>query len=1465
MLDKKQINTMNQNEIYNTILTTVVSIYKEFRYLGLSKDEYKELVLNVIDMSKEKYKDNIPYTTFIDKNIKEHIIEYMSKKVIDQKTCTKILNNYINDKFTNIKTYKDAIKYFDNLSVFFSIYNINSNIDLIMDLISTNKTFEKMLILITKHYYNQIVNGHIESVIENNLLTQSIETYCVLENIDVQEENLNLEELAFEGTKDIDRMYFQDITRIPLLTPEQEKEICLNIKNGDEKAKKKLIESNLRLVANVAFRYMNRGMDLMDLIQEGNMGLMKAVDRFEIDKGFKFSTYATWWIRQAITRALADQSRAVRLPVHLNEKITKYRKAYGKLSANLTREPTIDDIAKEMKMSAKEVSKLAQVQTDIISINTKINDEGDTELGDLIESDSETPEDIIIKRRFKKDILELIDKCFLTTREKDVIMCRYGFATGEPMTLEEIGRKYNVTRERIRQIESKALKKISLPPYVDAFAEYAENPEQALKKLKDFRAGYGTSIKYKERVGTPKTIYETFKGYTKEEIDTAVAKLPEVDMQIIRLRFGDDFNIPFSSQLETKQRNLYYAIYRKLKRALKNQNSQIKSYYKTIYENFNDYSKKEIDEALIKLTKKEKELIKLKYGDDLNKEFRSQLDKKQKVSYNNLRKKIIKLLKNPDIKKEEKTIYDYFENFTQNELTTALSHLSPKDWEIIRLRFGYDLDKPFKSELSKEEKTKFYTTIAKIRRNLNNPNKKARGTETIYERFKDFSKEEIDTVVANLSDDDKKFVILRYGEDFNISFESNLTEEQKLKFQYIMRKVKTNLLKNHPELTGKLKTIYQYFEDYKKEEVDIMLSKLTASDKEILKLKYGEDLTIPFKGELTEEQKPAYYSLNSKMKRLLKDPNSKRKKYWKTIYEQYPKYTKEQIDTVVALLTDEEKEVLKLKFGNNLEERYKAKLTKEERIKTQMLVKKMERFLENGGSREKISNRVKTIYQYFGDYTKEEVDKAISTLPDKDKELIKLKYGEDLTVPYKSTLDKNKNSTFYSLIAPKIKRKINIANNGGIKIARGPKPKTIYQSLEGYTKEDIDIMLTKLSPKDKELIKLRYGDNLTVSTSSKLDKKQQARFYNTLVPKMKKLLKNPNMANIRNPKTIYQYFEGYTKEEVDAAISKLPINNKNIITLKFGEDLTVPYNSNIDTKEASKFYTSIRKTIERLLENPNSKVNGKNRTIYEFFDKFTKEEVDNVISSLSQTDKELIKTRFGEDLEVPFEAKLDQKQQKDFRNLSAKLKRHLNNPEHTRIRKPKTIYEYFDEFTKEEVDTILLGLSPKNMEIIKMKYGDDLSVPSDKKLTKTQNQRFYSLAARIRKNIKNNSSYYKEITRKKTTDLIDTTHDVINASQKEINKEDCIKMLELIKSSEFNELTKSLTVKEAIITSLRFGLVDDKYFTKEAISNFLGIKVEEVVEASNKAIEVLTSNLKIDTSTDTDISIKKKVLINNKK
>ena len=315
--------------------------------------------------------------------------------------------------------------------------------------------------------YDDVEANHID-IIDDFTVDEDLDAALYLANDDDLDMALSTDQIAID---DPVKIYLKEIGRVPLLTPEEEIELAQRMAQGDPYAKKRLSEANLRLVVSIAKRYVGRGMQFLDLIQEGNLGLIKAVEKFDYTKGYKFSTYATWWIRQAITRAIADQARTIRIPVHMVETITKVKKVSSTLLHKNGREATAEEIAEELKLPLDRVREIIRISQDPVSLETPIGEEEDSHLGDFIpDEEAPAPAEAASQMLLKEQLDDVLGT--LTEREGKVLRLRFGLDDGRQRTLEEVGKEFNVTRERIRQIEAKALRKLRHP--------------SRSKKLKDF-------------------------------------------------------------------------------------------------------------------------------------------------------------------------------------------------------------------------------------------------------------------------------------------------------------------------------------------------------------------------------------------------------------------------------------------------------------------------------------------------------------------------------------------------------------------------------------------------------------------------------------------------------------------------------------------------------------------------------------------------------------------------------------------------------------------------------------------------------------------------------------------------------------------------------------------------------------------------------------------------------------------
>ncbi len=438
------------------ITAYIDSLYSMFSDYGVSKKEFYYLVRNVVEQVDD---DNVSlYKKKLNEMIVALIAPVIENNFTDSQKAIQIINTFISNKFIDNNTYDDSCKNINLLSNYLNKFNLTIDPDVKVTLFNNDKLYGAIDNIFSKNR-RSIVNGKGEIIFQNELLNSLIEIYCEKNDIKI-EDNSNFDESLMTFSDDSLTTYLKDLKNVPLLDKEQEEELLIKIKNGDVNARKYFISCNLRLVISVAKKFYDKGLDLSDLVQEGNIGLMKAVDRFDLSRGNRFSTYAIWWIRQTILRAIADKGRNIRIPVHINEKLYSMYKATYELDTELGRTPTEKEIAERMKTSVDEVRNLLKLRNDTISLSTRISDEDDSELQDLIAYSDESPEDEYIENHKRDELFKALDKVELTDRQKDVILLRYGLSNGKPMTLKAIGEIYGVSRERIRQVHDKALLRI---------------------------------------------------------------------------------------------------------------------------------------------------------------------------------------------------------------------------------------------------------------------------------------------------------------------------------------------------------------------------------------------------------------------------------------------------------------------------------------------------------------------------------------------------------------------------------------------------------------------------------------------------------------------------------------------------------------------------------------------------------------------------------------------------------------------------------------------------------------------------------------------------------------------------------------------------------------------------------------------------------------------------------------------
>lgn len=571
-----EIKNMTQDQLESLLNPFIEKERLKYNYINLPQSIYLSKLKEIEDTM-----DFSDGEIDIESMIKNCSKRYIADTLEEENQAIKVVSNFIKKNIKLKNKYQDNIISFEKIVNFFHDFNCFPPPNLLIELIDKNDTLNRILQDVVENNLEILQKYDIDSKFSDDISKNFIELYCLKNNIEIKKEDDIQEEDYTEFitnitntvyTDDSVKMYLQEIHK-PILTKEQEKSLALRIRNGDEKAKELFIERNLRLVIKVARKYTGHGISFLDLIQEGNLGLIKAVDKFDVTKGYKFSTYATCWIRQSIQRSLGDKSRNIRLPIHLYEKVKKYELLKKELSLKFNREPTFEELSKKMRVSIDTIYKYERLEHDTISLNMIVGDE-DSELEDFISLSKESIDNQFIEENLKDVIENLLKNSHLTTKEIDILKLRFGIGTNDPKTLEEAGKIYGVSRERIRQIQEKALKKIRRSYNVKELAIYMDNPKEAQKNIDRYRLKYQQqtlqNIKLKDRKESElkmemqeKTkrkskdnLYEYFSDYSKPEVSKVISRLDEDELELLHKRYGDNLLEPVKNDIDADEKKV---------------------------------------------------------------------------------------------------------------------------------------------------------------------------------------------------------------------------------------------------------------------------------------------------------------------------------------------------------------------------------------------------------------------------------------------------------------------------------------------------------------------------------------------------------------------------------------------------------------------------------------------------------------------------------------------------------------------------------------------------------------------------------------------------------------------------------------------------------------------------------------------------------------------------------------------
>ena len=972
--------TSEFKKIYSRILPSVRRLFNTYFYLGLSKEKFISLSENfLLEIYNQQENKQIEDAKYIQK-LKTYLNIYAKMTIEEPENTVRIINNYINKKLSVHTNQQDNIKELKSLSNFLDKHKYVPTPDNCIELINTNQKLSSIIKQIIETNMNQISMEGIEKLDIDTIATMLLEVYCTMNNIIYKEENEE-SPISENFSKDYDTssldsigMYLLEIKK-PLLTKEEESILTKQMAEGSESAREKLIEHNLRLVVSIARKYIGRGLDLQDLIQEGNLGLMKGIDKFNYNHGTKISTYVTWWIRQSVERAINELGSNIRIPVHIREKIYKYNAIKRRLTIELNREPTLEEIADKLGMSEDKLEKILSSAQDTISINDIINE--DTEMENFIPSTEDTPEEAYIKANLPQEINAVLNKCKLSDREKSVLLLRYGFF-GEIKTLDEIGRFMGLTRERIRQIESKALRKLRMSSHIKELLEYSSNQSESIRNLDTLRKFYV------DNVHSNKTFQKNGVGVKEAEKLIQLSKHPR---QLLEQQYHE------GAVLTEEEINFLFNIEgpEVLPEETVKQNDNVPQQQTsafTIFDAFRclNYTAEEVISILPKLSNVEQKIMEQKNGKDLYNPIESQyMTVREKNLYiTETLPKIKKMLQDKygnrsqentitetsSISNKQETLFTRFAKYSKEEILFILPELSEFDKIRLKLINGDNLDNPIHlASLSPEIAYKYENiTITNIEILLNTNygyrqkktlNTKTNSMETPHEK-----KAEND--LSNQSD--------------NVNIEQKEEESE-------MRKL----------------TIYEYFaqHNYTKEQVEEIIESLTERQIQTIKTKNGEDLKNPvYISNVDKVERAAYSNLLKSILKKLEEKFGKNNEI----------HHSNQTD-------DNQKEEI---IVNDTSEPIMPPTTS-----------KSENIIENkgniAGKRLPKGKSKKTIYEKFIEqgYTREQISKVISILPEKDLKIIELIDGPDLDKPVRSEkATKKDNTNYYAVVLPKIANRL---------------------------------------------------------------------------------------------------------------------------------------------------------------------------------------------------------------------------------------------------------------------------------------------------------------------------------------------------------------------------------------------------------------------------------------------------------
>lgn len=1099
----------------------------------------------------------------------------------------------------NKKDYKYIQIFYDLL---FNTNDIDNEKEASIDEI--NSDFEEVEKLLAKEEQAEIIKEEIEEEPNDEELVLEDEEI----EIDEEAEFLALYDDKVDKFDDYSESMTQTILnesrKVPLLEAEEQIALLKEYsENKDPDALNKLVLHNQRLVISILKKYLHRGLTFDELFQEGCIGLSKAVQKFSLKKETKFSTYATYWIRQAITRALADQSRTIRVPVHMNEKLNKYYTAIKDLTNILGREPTKDEIAAKMNISIKTVEEYIQYSADLISINTKVNnkEDSDTELLDFIgDEHSLSDYENLIENSNRKAIREALKNAGLTEREYLVLYYRFGL-DGHPggRTLEEVGAMFKLTRERIRQIEGKGFRKLRSPSNIKIFSALTDNPELATQQGINLR---NKGLPNKE----PKEIINLAEDLKieVEELKNLIALIPEESQEYLKTIYDENFNViieikeEFKSTIASRLNDIKKEI-KKQRKILKGENTQKNGKRKKLNLMLN-LTVEELNEKLKILTQEEIDLIRKLFDEDFNPIDDISIDSKTNSKLYRIKNKIKKSLYNPEEtlgimnlpKSLEIPILEfeiYLEEFTIEEQT------------IIKKLYDNNYIKKQNITFIKDDINKIIEIKKKIAERIEKQklSHQEKGKKTLYQLLR-ISSKELKKFIIELSREEKKVFLTFYDSSFYHKKVKNIDPDLKIKFNAIISSIKQ---KNAAALETKRKeekSLYKIL-GIAKEEFLVIYKKLSIKDQEFLKQFYNDEF-IPLDKKKTQPEHRKLYNIKKKILAFKEDPNKIRQgKTFKNLADSL-NISKEELLLIIPKLSIEDREFIDKIFDKDFNAKKGISYSEEQRNQLASIKKDIKFFIENPNLTEKINPN--NLYISLN-ITKKQLEDIINVLSNHDKAIITTYFDENYNPKEYEKTQNNYNKIVN--LKKRIQSIIDDPNN--IKIIN---KHNLYISLDLSKNQTIEL-INQLNEKEQEFLYIHFDRDLNIRPEIKrvqndynkikrikeniieLALKQQAAEARVLEEENKCLYELLNI----NLDTLLVLFE------------KIPANEKELIFKYYNRDFSrngVPFNNDdkdiIYNNLLPKYYYLLQDIAIQPLNN--SEFNPMELTILESLNKIEK-------------------------------------------------------------------------------------------------------------------------------------------------------------------------------------------------------------------------------------------------------------------